>query len=91
MKRSPAFYMEVNMITIMSKPDVEGYKVSLEIQSNKEQELCEIYALIAFMINHDPEMINAVLDGLMHEITESTYNMDPERFEVFKSILEGIR
>ena len=79
------------MILIKSEPDVKGYKVSLKIQSNKEQELCEIYTFIAFMVNHDPEMINAILDELMHEITESTYNMDPEIFEVYKSILERIR
>lgn len=91
MKRSPAFYMEVNMITIMSKPDVEGYKVSLKIESNKEQELYEIYAFIAFMVNHDPEMINAILDELMHEISESTYNMDPERWAAYKMVLEVIR
>ena len=78
------------MITIMSKPDVKGYEVSLKIQSNKEQELCEIYTFIAFMVNHDPEMINAILDDLMHEISESTYNMDPARWAAYKLILEGI-
>ena len=80
------------MITIIGKPDDNnGYKISLNIQSSKEQETCEIYAFIAFMLNHDPEMINAILDELMHEISESTYNMDPERWAAYKMLLEEIR
>lgn len=78
------------MITIMSKPDVKGYKVSLNIQSSKEQETCEIYAFLKFMIGHDPEMINAILDELMPDISESTYNMDPERWAAYKMVLEEI-
>lgn len=78
------------MISIISKPDGDGYKVSLSIQSSKDQETYEIYAFLKFMIGHDPEMLNAILDELMPEISESTYNMDPERWEAYKIILEDI-
>lgn len=78
------------MITIISQPDVKGYKISLKIQSDKDQETCEIYAFIQFMISHDPEMLNAILDELMPEISESTYNMDPSRFAAYKMVLEEI-
>ena len=78
------------MITIMSKPDDNGYKVSLSIQSKKDQETYEVYAFLKFMIGHDPEMINAILDELMSDISESTYNMNPERWAAYKMVLEEI-
>ena len=78
------------MISITSKLDGNGYKVSLSIQSNKDQETYEIYAFLKFMICHDPEMLNAILDELMPDISESTYNMNPERWAAYKIILEDI-
>ena len=78
------------MISITSKPDNNGYIVSLSIQSSKDQETYEIYSFIKFMIVHDPEMINAILDELMPDISESTYNMDPTRWAAYKIVLEGI-
>ena len=78
------------MISITSKLDGNGYKVSLSIQSNKEQETYEIYAFLKYMIGHDPEMLNAILDELMPDISESTYNMNPERWAAYKIILEDI-
>lgn len=76
------------MIEILSTPDVKGYKVSLNIQSAKDQETVEIYTFIEFMLSHDPELMNAVLSELMPEITESTYNMDPARYSAYQLVLE---
>ena len=79
------------MITIIGKPDDNnGYKISLNIRSSKDQETCEIYAFLKFMIGHDPEMLNAILDELMPDISESTYNMNPERWAAYKIILENV-
>ena len=79
------------MITIFSTHESKGYRVSLEIQSQKDQECCEIYTFFRFMIEHDPAMFNAVMDELMSEVTESTYNMDPEQFAAYKMLLEGMQ
>lgn len=78
------------MIEILSIQDNKGYKVSLNIQSAKDQETIEIYSFIKFMLSHDPEMINAILDELMPDISESTYNMDPYRWAAYKMVLENI-
>lgn len=78
------------MIQILSEQYDNGYKVKLKFQSNKDQECCEIYTLFSFMIKHDPAMFNAVLDELMPDVTESTYNMDPEKFAAYKMLLEDI-
>ena len=79
------------MILINSEPYDEGYKVRVGIMSNKEQECCELFTFIRFVIKHDPEMLNAVLDELMSEVTESTYEMDPEQFAAYKMLLEGMQ
>lgn len=79
------------MIKIEGREIDNNYSVRVSISSHKLQEVCEIYSFIKFMLSHDPEILNAVLDELMHEITESTYNMDPERFEMYKNVLEAIK
>lgn len=78
------------MIEILSTPEAKGYKVSLNIQSAKDQETVEIYTFIKFMLSHDPELMNAVLSELMPDITESTYNMDPDRYSAYQLVLEEI-
>lgn len=77
------------LITISSNEQNNQFDVCILIESNKLQECCEVCGFLHFMINHDPAMLNAVLDQLMTEITESTYEMDPERFEMYKNVLEG--
>ena len=79
------------MIQINSEPYIKGYNVRIDINSNLERECCELFAFIQFMINHNPEMLNAVLDELMPEVKESTYNMDPEMFAVYKMLFEGMQ
>lgn len=78
------------MIKIEGNEQNNQFDVRILIESNKLQECCEVCGFLRFMIDHDPAMLHAVLDELMNDITESSYNMDPERFEMYSNVLEDM-
>lgn len=78
------------MIKIEGNEQNNQFDVRVVIASNKLQEIYEVSGFLQLMIKDEPALLNAVLDSLMSELTESTYNMDPEIFEMYTKILEGI-
>lgn len=75
------------MISITSNKVGTKYTAKIKMNFNKEVTF-EVYALFKCMLVHHPESFHAVLDKLMTEIAESTYNIDPEKFAEYRLLLE---
>ena len=55
---------------------------------NVEEVTFELYALFKIILDQEPEILHAVIDKLMREIAESTYNIDPEKFAEYRLLME---
>lgn len=78
------------MIIIDSKEMSDGYSVSILMKSNKLELTCEVKTFLERMLKEEPELINAVISELMPVITESTYNMDPDKYKMYSEVVEGM-
>ncbi len=76
------------MISITSEKIGTTYNARIKINFNVEQVTCELYALLKCLLDQNPYILHTALDKLMTEITESSYNMDPEKFAEYRLLLE---
>lgn len=78
------------MIKINSVKTSYGFNVEVSFNSSNVQLICEIKTFIEGLIKEQPEMINAVIYELLPMITESTYNIDPDKFRMYSGIVEDM-
>ena len=78
------------MIKIDSVKEPYGYNVKVLVDSNIVQLTSEVKTFIEGMLKEQSELMNAVISELMPMITESTYNMDPDKFRMYAGIVEDM-